>query len=107
MDDDAFAMLAEFENGAMGTLEATRMAAGRKNANVIEINGEFGSIRWNLERLNELEVYDAEHDSGFQSILVTEREHPFMEHWWPPGHILGWEHTFVHEMDHLLREIVS
>ncbi len=109
--DDAFAALIEFENGAMGTLEATRSAAGNLNNQSIEINAENGSLRFNLERLNELEVYwcDSEprETRGWSQISVTERYHPWMENWWPHGHIIGWEHTFVHEIAHLLDCIVN
>jgi predicted dehydrogenase len=107
--DDAFVAIAEFENGALGTFESTRFAPGRKNHNVFEINAEHGSVRFNLERLNELEVMwrDGRRETqGFTQVLVTERHHPYWQHWWPHGHIIGWEHTFVHEFDHLLRAIV-
>jgi predicted dehydrogenase len=103
--DDAFVAAIEFENGAIGTLEGSRLAAGRQNHEVIEINGEKGSVRWNLERMNELELYRVEDESGsrgFRSIMLTEPDHPFITYWWPPGHILGWEHNFVHEIAHLL-----
>ena len=109
--DDAFEAVVEFENGAVGTLEASRFATGRKNQNVFEINGEKGSIAFNLERLNELEVHLPDADpadaQGFRNVLVTEANHPFLEWWWPQGHIIGWEHTFVHEINHLLDAIVS
>ena len=109
--DDAFAAAVEFENGAIGTLEATRMAAGRKNYNCLEINAEKGSLRFNLERLNELEVYWAEEEPaetrGFHDVLVTEPTHPFIANWWPRGHIIGWEHTFVHQIYHLLDAIAN
>jgi predicted dehydrogenase len=108
--DDAFAALVEFENGALGTLEASRFAAGRKNHEVLEINGSKGSISFNLERFNELDVYwkDGRRETqGFTNVLVTESYHPFWEHWWPQGHIIGWEHTFVHEIAHLLDAIVN
>ena len=104
--DDAFASVVEFENGAIGTLEGTRLASGRKNYHVFEVNGEKGSIAWNLERLNELEVHWAEGEPaetrGFQNVIVTEGTHPWISNWWPPGHIIGWEHTFVHELAYLL-----
>ncbi|GIV01715.1 MAG: oxidoreductase [Fimbriimonadales bacterium] len=96
--DDATAFLALFENGAMGTFEATRFALGRKNHNRIEINGSKGSLVFNLERMNELEYYDGSDPSdrtGFRLIQVTEPVHPFVSAWWPPGHIIGYEHTFV------------
>ena len=108
--DDAFAALLEFENGALGTVEATRFAGGRKNGQRIEINAEKGSVVFNLERLNELEVYWNEGDpnvSGFTNVLVSEPAHPWWENWWPQGHIIGWEHTFVHEITHLLDCIVN
>ena len=109
--DDAFAAAVEFENGAIGTLEATRFAGGRKNSNTFEVNGEKGSIRFNLERLNELDVFWVDDQpnttQGFHNVLVTEMNHPWMEHWWPAGHIIGWEHTFVHELAHLLDCIVN
>ncbi len=109
--DDAFVATVEFTNGALGTLEATRFAAGRKNHQVIEINGEKGSIRFDLERFNELEVFwidDAPKETqGFRQALITEAYHPFWENWWPHGHIIGWEHTFVHEITHLLDCIVN
>jgi predicted dehydrogenase len=109
--DDAFLSLVEFENGAIGTLEASRFAAGRKNHQVIEINGSRGSIVFNLERLNELDVYWTDvgprETRGFADVLVSEAYHPFWEYWWPHGHIIGWEHTFVHEIAHLLDAIVN
>lgn len=110
--DDAFVSLVQFENGAIGTLEASRYANGRKNHQRIEINGSKGSIVFNMERLNELEVHlsDTEPDSqaqGFRQVLVTEADHPFYKYWWPHGHIIGWEHTFVHELAHLLDAIVN
>jgi len=108
--DDAFIALLRFQNGAIGSVEATRFAAGRKNYERIEIHGTEGSLVFNLERFNELEVYskrDPEDRMGFRNILVTESVHPFMEHWWPHGHIIGWEHTFVHEVHHLIDCIVN
>ncbi len=110
--DDAFVSLVQFENGAIGTLEASRYANGRKNHQRIEINGSKGSIVFNMERLNELEVHlsDSKPGSqtqGFRQVLVTEADHPFWKYWWPHGHIIGWEHTFVHELTHLLDAIVN
>jgi predicted dehydrogenase len=109
--DDAFVAAVEFDNGAIGTVESSRFCAGRKNYNVIEINGEKGSIRWNLERLNELEVFwvgeEPKETQGFHAINVTESCHPFMTNWWPQGHIIGWEHSFVHEFTHFLDCIVN
>ena len=110
--DDAFVALVEFDNGAIGTLEATRFAVGNRNANIFEINGSKGSLRFNLERLNELEVHwrpdpSSNSQAGFRSELITEPEDPFIEWWWPVGHIIGWEHTFVHEIHHLLDAVVN
>ncbi len=109
--DDAFEAIVEFENGAVGTIEASRFCSGRKNYEVFEINGSKGSIRFNLERFNELEVFwkDAptKETQGFTNVLVTEAYHPFWSNWWPHGHIIGWEHTFVHEIAHLLDAIVN
>ncbi|HWK17256.1 MAG TPA: Gfo/Idh/MocA family oxidoreductase [Solirubrobacteraceae bacterium] len=110
--DDAFESVVDFEGGAMGTIEASRVCLGRRNAMSFEISGSKGSIAFDLERLNELQVYlagthpgaDAQ---GFRRVLVTEANHPFMEWWWPPGHILGYEHTFVHEIHHLLSAIAG
>jgi len=108
--DDVFIAMARFKNGAIGSFEASRFCAGRKNYQRVEIHGTEGSIVFNLERLNELEVYskkDPEDRMGFRDILVTESVHPFMEHWWPHGHIIGWEHTFVHEIHHFIDCIVN
>lgn len=108
--EDAFAATVEFENGAIGTLEASRFAAGRKNFNNLEINGEKGSIEFNLERLNELRVYLREWEedglTGWNTVLVTERRHPYIDRYWPSGHIIGWEHTFINEMYHFIKCIV-
>jgi len=109
--DDAFVAAVEFENGAIGTLECSRFAAGRKNYNCLEVNGEKGSIHFNLERMNELEVFwvdDAPRETqGFHQVIVTEAYHPWIANWWPHGHIIGWEHTFIHELTHLLDCIVN
>jgi predicted dehydrogenase len=103
--DDAFAASVSFEGGAIGTLEASRFAAGRKNAFAWEINGSRGSLAFDLERLNELQV--SEGARGFRTLLVTEPDQPFIGWWWPPGHIVGWEHTFAHELEHLLGAIAG
>jgi predicted dehydrogenase len=108
--DDAFAAVVQFEQGALGTLEATRFGKGRKNYEVLELNAERGSLRFNLERLNELEVFWADAPTltqGFTPVLVSEAAHPFWKYWWPQGHIIGWEHTFTHEIAHLLEAIVN
>jgi predicted dehydrogenase len=106
--DDATYALARFENGALGTFLATRFATGRKNYLRIELFGSEGSLVFNLERMNELEYYaraDADAEQGFRTILVTEGVHPDISAWWPPGHIIGWEHTFIHEVKDLLLAI--
>lgn len=108
--DDATSYLARFENGATGVFEATRLAPGRRNYNSFEINGELGSIAFNLERLNELEVYFVNDDpavQGFRSINVTDPVHPYAGHWWPGGHIIGWEHSHVHQVRDLLDGIAN
>jgi predicted dehydrogenase len=105
--DDAVEAAVEFESGAIGMVEATRLALGHRNGLQWEVNGSQGSIAFDLERLNELQVFRADGDRarGFRTVLVSEPDHPFWEHWWPPGHIIGWEHTFVHELHHLLAAI--
>jgi len=108
--DDAALFLARFANGAVGTFEATRFAAGNRNGNHFEINGSNGSIRFNLERMNELEYYSRNDDARFQgwkTILVTDGPHPFMNGWWPAGHIIGWQHTFVHQVYNLMNGIAT
>jgi predicted dehydrogenase len=109
--DDAFVSLLEFENGALGTVEATRFAQGRRNFNSFEINGENGTIQFNLERLSELNVYWAHEEPketrGFHNVIIGEGYHPYMSNWWPSGHLVGWEHTFVHEFDHFFGAIVG
>jgi predicted dehydrogenase len=103
--DDSTTILARFESGATGTFEATRLAAGRRNYNSFEINGSEGSLIFNLERLNELQVYftsDPEDVQGFRTINVTEPVHPYTDAWWPAGHIIGYEHSFVHTVKDLL-----
>ncbi len=97
--DDAAFMVAEFENGALGTFEASRFASGRKNYNFFEIYGSQGSLAFNLERMNELQYLDLTNpadEQGFRNILVTNASHPYVSAWWPPGHIIGYEHEFTH-----------
>ena len=107
--DDAVEAAVEFESGAVGTIEATRFALGRRNAFQWEVNGSKGSLAFDMERLNELQVFRADGDRarGFKTVLVSEADHPFWEHWWPPGHIIGWGDTFVHELHHMLRAIAT
>ena len=110
--DDAVVFSARFASGALGSFEATRYATGRKNGLRIELNGSAGSLAFDLERLNELEFYDGDDTdagmtAGFRRILVTEAEHPYLSGWWPPGHVLGWEHTFTHQAKDLLTAIAD
>ncbi len=108
--EDAFESIVEFENGATGTVEASRMATGRKNFNNFEINGEKGSIEFDMERLNELRFYSEEGDVstiGWNNILVTESVHPFVSHYWPSGHVIGWGDTFVNEIYHFMDVVVN
>ena len=108
--EDAAFMVVKFENGALGSLETTRFATGRKNYNSFEIYGERGSILFDQERMNELQFFSLDDDShaqGFRTILVTEPEHAYVGHWWPPGHIIGYEHAFVHAVADFLKAIDS
>ena len=98
--DDAFVATVSFAGGAIGTIEASRFCPGRKNALRFEINGTGGSLAFDLERLNELEV--SQGVGGFRTVLVSDPDHPWWSNWWPAGHMLGWEHTFIHELDHML-----
>lgn len=99
--DDASAFLARFENGALGVFEVSRFCRGNRAGNRFEINGEYGSIRWDMENMNNLQVYLAEDEpglQGFRTINCTEVEHPFAGAYWPPAHIIGYEHTFINLM---------
>lgn len=103
--DDASMFLARFAGGAVGTFESTRLAPGRKNFNRIEINGSRGSLVFNFEEMNVLEYYnstDTAGRQGFRKIMATESIHPFFAAWWPPGHVIGYEHTFVHAVYELM-----
>ncbi|MEW2383001.1 Gfo/Idh/MocA family oxidoreductase [Micromonospora sp. NPDC047707] len=108
--DDAAVFVARLDGGALATYEASRFATGRKNALRVEINGSLGSVVFDLERLNELEFYDATRpaaEQGFSRILVTEGEHPYMSAWWPPGHIIGYEHSFTHQMRDFVEAVAT
>ncbi|HEX2927638.1 MAG TPA: Gfo/Idh/MocA family oxidoreductase [Ruminiclostridium sp.] len=108
--DDATLFLTEFQNGALGSFEATRFAAGNRNGMSFEINGSKGSLKFNFERMNELQYYnsdDPEGLQGFRLIQATENVHPYMEAWWPAGHGIGYEHTFVHEMYEFVEAIAK
>jgi len=108
--DDAAIFLTRFKNGALGTFEATRFATGCKNRHNWEIYGSKGALRWNLENLNVLWYYnreDPEGEHGFREILATEPTHPYYGAWWPPGHIIGYEHLFVHEIRNFLESLAK
>lgn len=108
--DDAALFHGRLDSGALASFEVSRVAAGRKNALRVELNGTRGSVVFDLERLNELQFHDhtdAATESGFRRIQVTESEHPYLEAWWPPGHGLGYEHTFVHQARDLLYAVAT
>jgi predicted dehydrogenase len=106
--DDAAAFTARFAGGALGVFEATRFALGRKNGIRLEVNGSTGSVFFDFEDMNVLQYYDGTDDAearGFRRIIVTEAEHPYLAGWWPPGHGLGYEHAFTHQVVDLVRAI--
>ncbi len=104
--DDSAQALVKFASGAVGYYEGTRFAPGRKNYNRLEINGGKGSIVWDLERMNELDVYFEDGPlSGFRTISVTNAKHPYINAWWPDGHIIGFEHSFTHTVYDFIRAI--
>ncbi|MDX2020156.1 MAG: Gfo/Idh/MocA family oxidoreductase [Deltaproteobacteria bacterium] len=106
--DDAALSLVRFANGAIGSLEGSRFATGRKNYNRFEINGSKGSVAFDMERMNELELYLEEGpNSGFRTVMVTDQKHPFAGRWWPAGHIIGYEHTFTHTFADLIKGIAE
>ncbi len=103
--DDDTNFLARFRNGSVGVFESSRFCGGRRNYNTFQVYGSKGSLAFNLERLNELEIYNSEEaagEQGFKTISVTEAVHPYVGSWWPPGHIIGYEHTFVHAVKDFL-----
>jgi predicted dehydrogenase len=104
VDDDAN-FLARFRNGSVGVFESSRFCGGRRNYNTFQVYGSKGSLAFNLERMNELEIFDrteGQADQGFKTMMVTESVHPYVGAWWPPGHIIGYEHTFVHALHDFL-----
>jgi len=108
--DDAVSWIGRFKNGAVANLEATRFAMGRKNHITLEINGSKGSLAFNFEDMNRLEYYDGTQPDdrrGFRSILVTEKSQPYAGAWWPPGHIIGYEHTFVNTFADFIQAVVA
>jgi len=108
--DDAAVFTARFDSDAVGVFEATRFATGRKNALRIEVNGSTGSLAFDFEDMNVLEYFDGTEDSttaGFRRIIVTEASHPYVAAWWPPGHGLGYEHGFTHQVVDLVTAIAD
>ncbi|HJT82561.1 MAG TPA: Gfo/Idh/MocA family oxidoreductase, partial [Chthoniobacterales bacterium] len=108
--DDAVSAIGRFENGALFTLEATRFAPGRKNSITLEINGNGGSLFFDLEQMNYLKFYsrrDSKGGQGFRNIIVTEPSHPYIKEWWPPGHMIGYEHTFVHTVADFVKAVAT
>ena len=109
--DDAVVFTGRLASGALASFEVTRFATGRKNGLRVELNGSAGSLAFDLERLNELEVFSVApgdgDTAGFRRVLVTEATHPYLDAWWPPGHTLGWEHTFTHQAKDLLTAIAA
>jgi predicted dehydrogenase len=106
--NDAAVFIGRYANGALGLFETSNMSAGRKNALSFEVNGSKGSVHFDLERLNELQVYfadDADDVQGFRTVIATEPSHQYIKAWWPSGHIIGWEHTFVHQVYEMLKAI--
>ena len=108
--DDAALALARFDNGAIASIEGTRFAPGRRNYNRFEVNGSRGSLAFQMERMNELEYYSLDDDpkvQGFRRILATDPEHAYFKSWWPPGHIIGYEHTFTHTVFDFLKAVAA
>jgi predicted dehydrogenase len=107
--DDAALALLRFADGAVGTLEVSRFGTGHRNYNRFEINGSAGSVAFDLERLNELQIFERSEGSlaGFRTVLCTERDHPYVSAWWPAGHTLGWEHSFTHTVHDLVQAIAA
>jgi predicted dehydrogenase len=109
--EDWYAAVLQLESGACATLEGSRCASGWKGRQVVEAYGSEGALWWDLEDLNRLHVFTAADEraglGGFRDVLVTQPDHPFMELWWAPGHILGWEHTFVHQWREFLVSLVD
>jgi len=108
--DDAALFIARFGGGAVGSFEATRFATGHAEGLSVEVNGELGSVVWELGSLNQLRVFDAAADpatQGFRTVQVTKAGHPYAGAWWPDGHTIGYEHTFTHEVRDLLLAIAT
>ena len=109
--EDAYVAAVELRGGGIASLEASRVAWGWKGRQVVEFNGTEGSLWWDMEDLNRLHVFyasdEADRTGGFRDILVSQPDHPFMDMWWPPGHTVGWEHSFVHEWRDFLTAVID
>jgi predicted dehydrogenase len=108
--DDCVSWIGRFKNGAIANLEATRFATGRKNHIALEINGNKGSLAFDFEDMNRLQYYDATQPPdrrGFRSILATDASQPYFNAYWPPGHIIGYEHTFINTVADFVKAVVS
>ena len=108
--DDVALFTGRLSSGALASFEATRYRTGRKNALRVEVSGTRGALAFDLERLNELEFYDAtapDTELGFRRILVTEPTHPYYANWWPTGHTIGYEHVFTHQLVDFLTGIAT
>jgi predicted dehydrogenase len=109
--EDAYVAAVELRGGGIASLEASRVAWGWKGRQVIEFNGTDGSLWWDMEDLNRLHVFypddEADRTGGFRDVLVSQPDHPFMDMWWPPGHTVGWEHSFAHEWRDFLTAVIE
>jgi predicted dehydrogenase len=109
--DDAYAAILELPGGALGSLEASRCALGWKGRQLVEVNGSAGSLWWDMEDLNRLHVFLADDEreglGGYRDVLVTRPDHPYLAEWWPPGHVLGWDATFVHQWRDFLEAVIE
>lgn len=109
--EDAYVAAVELRGGGIASLEASRVAWGWKGRQVVEFNGTEGSLWWDMEDLNRLHVFyagdEADRTGGFRDVLVSQPDHPFMDMWWPPGHTVGWEHSFAHEWRDFLTAFID
>jgi predicted dehydrogenase len=108
--DDTTLFLARFANGAVGSIESTRFASGRRNHNRIEVNGSKGSLVFDLEDMNRLQYYNADDSKdvpGFRLVQATEGCHPYISHWWPPGHAIGYQNTFTNQFADFFQAIAE
>jgi predicted dehydrogenase len=109
--EDAYVAAVSLRGGGIASLEASRVARGWKGRQVVEYNGTEGSLWWDMEDLNRLHVFyttdEADRTGGFRDVLVTQADHPFLDMWWPPGHTIGWEHSFAHEWRDFLGAVID